>query len=764
MELTWKEQLDRVSNLSPELKEQIDAFERDIALRKQGKVDERLFAETRLRRGAYGQRYDNGQRHDGKVPRTLPYEEKASKGPNTVWDAPGMQRIKIPYGHMTSTQMVTLAEVAEDYADGVLHVTTRQDIQLHFVHIDDTPDLMRRLGAAGITTQEACGNTVRNITACPTAGVCSTESFDVTPYADALASFLLGHPDAQDFGRKFKVAFSGCAGEACGLAYMHDLGFIAKTEIVDGVTRRGFTFLVGGGLGAVPQKAELFDSFLPEEELLPMSQAACRVFARFGERKNRGKARLKHLVIKMGLEPFKAAVLEERARLPHDPRWTAYLDDRVDTSSERAPADATGSRSGASSDLVTIGQTGAATSAFERWCRSNVRAQRQVGYSVATIALPLGDLTSDQMRELAIIATRFAGGSVRATVEQNIVLRWVKDAELAAVYAALEAAGLAERGAGTIADITACPGTDTCKLGIASSRGLASALHARFVAREDELDPSVSALRIKASGCFNSCGQHHVADIGFYGSSRKRGAHAVPHFQVVLGGQWSENAGSFGLAVGAVPSKRIPEVVDRVTAAYVSDRTENESFQAFIRRVGKARVRQMLEDLTEVPGYEVAPEFYSDWGDPRVYSMSDYGVGECAGAVVPVVEFGLHASERKVFEAQLQLEAAAYGGAARVAYEAMMTAARALVERETSHAVTDDDVVVQEFRARLYDTKRFHDPYAGGRFALFLFHAHEGRADAIGEQEAHRRVEEAQLFIEAAHAFYERTLKEASSR
>src|ERR1700680_2295222 len=254
----WKAQLsDRV----PEsMAAELDVFEHEIALKKQGKIEDRVFAETRLRRGAYGQRYDNGQRSDSQTTRTLTYPPANTKGPNTLWDAPGMQRIKIPFGGLNAAQMATMAELAEEYSDGIAHVTTRQDFQLHFIHIEDTPALMRRLAAVGITTREACGNTVRNVTGCPIAGVCRTEAFDTTPYAKALAYFLLGHPDTQDFGRKFKISFSGCAEEACALAHIHDIGAVAAVR--EG--KRGFAFYVGGGLGTVPQQAKLMSDFVPE--------------------------------------------------------------------------------------------------------------------------------------------------------------------------------------------------------------------------------------------------------------------------------------------------------------------------------------------------------------------------------------------------------------------------------------------------------------------------------------------------------------------
>ena len=296
----WRAQLE--GQLPADLAEEIDIFDSEIELRKAGKLDEKVFAETRLRRGTYGQRYDNGQRWDGAVTQALPYpNDPLTKGPNTLWDAPGMQRIKVPFGGLNARQLEVMAELAEDYSDGIAHVTTRQDFQLHFIHIDDTPALMRRLAAVGMTTREACGNVVRNVTACPIAGVCGTETFDVTPYARAITDFLMGHPDTQDFGRKFKVAFSGCAGKGCGLVNMHDLGCIAATREVAGAVERGFELYVGGGLGSVPHQAKLFDAFVPEAELLPLAQAIARVFARLGEKTNRNRARIKFLVAKLGI-------------------------------------------------------------------------------------------------------------------------------------------------------------------------------------------------------------------------------------------------------------------------------------------------------------------------------------------------------------------------------------------------------------------------------------------------------------------------------
>ena len=739
----WKSRLS--GGMPPHLASELDIFENEITLKKQGKIEDRVFAETRLRRGSYGQRYDNGQRNDGKGTQKLTYPAgAATKGPNTLWDAPGMQRIKIPFGGLNAAQLETLAELSEEYSDGIAHVTTRQDFQLHFVHIEDTPSIMRRLAAVGITTREACGNTVRNVTACPISGVCRDQAFDITPYAKATAYFLLGHPDTQDFGRKFKIAFSGCRENACGLVRLHDIGLIATLR--NG--RRGFEVYMGGGLGTVPQQAKLFDEFLPEEEVLPVAQATARVFARLGEKKNRNTARMKFLLTKLGMEEFKRLVLAERAILPHDPAWTAFLKDIPDyqESPLKPPS------------LLQI--QGRQPEGFEAWTRSNVYRQRQEGYSMVTVTLPLGDATADQLRTLADLARKYVRETVRSTVEQNIVLRWVSNGDLPALYSELKAAGLSEPGAGEIVDVAACPGTDTCKLGISSSRGLAGELRMRLAERSFEMDQAVRGLHIKISGCFNSCGQHHIADLGFYGVSRNKNGYAVPHFQVVLGGQWSENAGTYGLAIGAVPSKRIPEAVDRITERYLAERRPDEPFHLFVKRIGKAECKKMIDPLTEVPRHEDDASFYTDWADAREYSTGDLGVGECAGEVISPIDFQLTACEREAFEAQLHLEAGRVDEAARMAYESMLHAAAALIKLQMLLAPDDPDRIVSEFRERFYDTQLFFDTFTGGKFAQYFFQAHERRGEKYDAESAHYLIEEAQLFIEMAHTCYGRMLSQ----
>jgi len=737
-QLSWKEKL--AGQIPAELGRDIDIFEQQMELRKQGKIDEKVFAETRLRRGIYGQRYDNGQRHDGRRVQKLKLAADVIKGPETLWDAPGMMRIKIPFGGVTPEQLEILADLSEEYADGVTHVTTRQDFQFHYVHIDDTPALMRRLAAVGITTQEACGNVVRNVTACPLAGICHEETFDTTPYARACAKFLMGHPDTQDFGRKVKIAFSGCEQNPCGLVTMHDMGAIAKTRVVDGKKQRGFAFYAGGGLGSVPYKAKLFEEFLSEEELLPTMQAIARVFARLGEKRNRARARVKFLIAHLGIADFKKLVAEERHKLTPDPRWTDYLR-AVDQRSEQPLKPGMSLNGHQRPD------------GFEAWYKTNVYKQRQPGYVAATVSLPLGDASADQLRALAATARRFVKDTLRTTVEQNILFRWVSEADLPEFYQAIKAIGLGAADAATIVDVTSCPGTDTCKLGIASSRGLARELRQRLGEKSLQLDEAVKNLRIKVSGCFNSCGQHHIADIGFYGINRNVKGFQVPHFQVILGGKFHDNAGEYGVAIGAVPSKRIPEALLTITEFYMRQRLKDERFQSFIGRVGKKAVKDLLEDLIQIPPHDVDRSFYSDWGDPREFTLSDMGVGECAGEVVSQAEFTLAASERELFEAQLLLDAGQVQPAVQAAYASMVRAAQGLVKDQNPAISENDDQIIAEFTRRFHDTQLFWDKYAGGKFAEYLFKAKEfvGSGVAADADRAMQLLQEAQLFIDAAH-------------
>ena len=503
------------SAIPADVAREIEIYEIQLDRFQAGQVEEATFTEFRLRRGVYGQRDDRSQ----------------------------MIRVKIPFGGLTAAQLEMLADVAEEFSDNIIHITTRQDVQYHYVDINTTAELMRRLASVGITTKEACGNVVRNVTACPISGVCQDETFDVTPYSKALSAFLLGHPDAENFGRKFKIAFSGCEEHACGLASMHDIGAVAAVKEVDGEIKKGFRFYVGGGLGAVPHQAKVLDEFLPAEELLPISQAICRVFTRLGERRNRNKARLKFVVAKYGIEEFRKMVYEERETLRHDPQWTAYLDnlDAFNESPLKPPTQLNGTSK---------------PEGFDEWYNSNIRLQKQPGYAFVTITLPLGDITADQTRVLADISRKYVKDTIRATVEQNIVLRWVTMTDLPALYKELKAIGLGDPGAESLVDIVACPGTDSCKLGVSSSRGLAAHLRNHFI--ETGVQNDITDFRIKISGCPNSCGQHHIANIGFFGSTKRIEGRNAPIYQVLLGGHMIENASSYGLATGKIHGNYIP--------------------------------------------------------------------------------------------------------------------------------------------------------------------------------------------------------------
>ena len=689
-------------HLPSAIREEIDIFETELRRIQSGLVDEKIFTEFRLRHGVYGQRQDRVQ----------------------------MQRIKIPMGRLSGDQLVALADIAEEYAVGVLHVTTRQDFQCHFVDINDTPNLMRRLAAVGITTREACGNVVRNVTCCPCAGVCTDEAFDVAPHAHAMTYFMLRHPDAQNFGRKFKISYSGCSEHGCGLGRMHDIGAVARVR--NGV--EGFEVFVGGGLGSLPHQAKPYSEFVPADQMLPLAQAISRVFARLGEKKNRAKARMKFLIAKQGIDEFKRLVEEERERLPADPRWESELeraleqlrDEPLKRPSRLDSADGHGPQ-------------------FAKWLEVNVHPQRQDGYSMVDVYLPLGDITSLQARQLADVTRKYIKDTLRTTVDQNLLLQWVSNADLPSLFADLTQIGLAETGAGRLKDVVACPGTDSCKLGITASRGLAAHLSKEFGNGMSDIAHR-SDLKIKISGCFNSCGQHHIADIGFFGSVQRKKNDTAPVFQVTLGGSTRNNAESYGLAIGKIPSQNVDKAIVRVTEFYNREKQGDETLSDVVARLGKIRVKQELAEFMELPTFEESPGFYRDIRQPWQYQRS-IGVGECAGEVVDQAEFMLEDADRIHFESTLDLERDRYCDASAKAFEACKKAADALLFTKGLW-LSDRYDTVAEFRKHFYDSDTFHKPFADN----FLRTAQEGPSD--DSEQARLRVEEATLFIEAAQGVY----------
>ncbi len=524
-----------------------------------------------------------------------------------------MIRIKLPVGRITPEGLRVLADVAERYAENRLaHVTTRQAVQLHHVHRRDVPKVLRAVNAAGLTTREACGHSIRAITCCPYAGVSPEEPFDVTPYAEAAYRYFLRHPVGQNLPRKFKIAFEGCATDHARTP-IHDIGVVAALE----GGKRGFRVYVGGGLGAAPMSAELLEPFTPEEDLLPTMLAIVRLFDRYGNRKVLTQARLKFLVKKWGIAAFREAVREERRIV----KLTATGEDLRAWAPPQEPEPPR---------LPSPPQKPFSFApGFDAWRRTNLFKQKQEGFYTAIVRLPLGDITPEGLRALAAIAETYAA-EVRSAISQNLLLRFVPEEALGGLYEALLEAGLAWPEAHTLLDITRCPGADTCNLAITRSRGLAQALGESLAALPMAQDPGAKAISLKISGCPNSCGQHHIADIGFYGSSRKVGEREVPHYVLLLGGRTREGEARFGQVVGRLPARRVPEAVERILQRYLEERQNGESFQAYLDRVGAASFKPLLQDLQEVPPYEEAPEFYQDLGAEGEAFSVQLGRGECA--------------------------------------------------------------------------------------------------------------------------------------
>jgi sulfite reductase (ferredoxin) len=686
--------------------DEVDAFATTLARYREGKVAEKVFTEYRLRFGTYGQRQDGVQ----------------------------MQRIKIPMGRVTARQLEVLAEIAEEYADGISHVTTRQDIQIHFLKLEDAPAMFARLGDVGITCREACGNSVRNVTACAEAGVCAGAPFDVTPYAQATARFLLRHPDTQDMGRKFKISFSGCADKPCGLARMHDLGAVAKVR--DGV--EGFEVWVGGGLGPVPMQAKLLHDFIPATELLPTAQAITRVFARLGEKKIRSRARIKFLIEKLGFEAFARQVAEERGKLTEDPAWTDAFEEGARDVAE-GPLKPPSTLDAAAIDAAGPG--------FRAFYENNVRSQAQSGYATVTLTLPLGDVTSDQLFGLADVCRAYVEDTIRFTADQNIVLRWVSLADLPALHADLVALDLARADGGTLANVTACPGTDSCKLGIASSRGLAGTLLERFANGLADLGARKD-VSVKISGCPNACGQHHVAAIGLAGSSKRKGQSVAPVFQVFLGGTTENNADRFGATVAKVAARRAPEVVAHLTKLYDGEKEDGESFTGTMLRLGRARLAEELAPYADIPERDTAPELYRDNKQPWEY-VRTVGVGECAGEVVSQAEFMLEDAERLAFEASLALEKGDAQLASTTAFEAMRAAADALLSTR-GLLKSDGYDPVAEFEKHFTGEGA---PFFPGT-AAYIKKAAAENGSAPDAERLTRKLTETHLFVEEANVVY----------
>ncbi len=524
-----------------------------------------------------------------------------------------MMRIKIPAGKLTAEQLECLADLAEAYSKSIGHITTRQDMQLYWIPTREAPVAMARAAAVGLTTREACGNSVRNVTACPLAGVSPIELFDVTAHAEAVTRHFLRNPASQKLPRKFKIAFEGCPVDHAKTA-IHDIGAVAAVQDAGGKKTLGFRIYAGGGLGAAPMQAILLEPFTPATELLRTCEAIVRIHDRLGDRKNKATARIKFVVKRLGPDAFRKEVFAEREQLPR----YEYPDMHRTQTDERPPMTA------------NVKPAPAVNGTYQRWMFTNVLGQKQAGFSVVTIRLRLGDIASSQMRSLAKIVRRYCGGQLRTAIEQNLILRWVRNEHLASLFSELEPIGLAETEAGKLYDVTSCPGAETCQLGISASRGLSRELETHL-RRANLSGADVDDIRIKISGCPNSCGQHHVADIGFFGGARKVNDHLAPHFQLLLGGMTAEGKAQFGTPVLKLPARRIPEAVVRILERYRQDRqSAQEPFGAFAARMGTPYWQQALQPFTSLPAYDESPEAYRDWGAETEFTLGGMGPGECA--------------------------------------------------------------------------------------------------------------------------------------
>jgi sulfite reductase beta subunit-like hemoprotein len=581
----------------PIIEREFDDFENEAQKFLAGEIDEEKFIGFRLKQGVYGQRQPDVQ----------------------------MIRVKLPFGGVTPEQMEAFADLAETYAPlRKGHITTRQNFQFHHVPLADAAKAIRMIGDSGLSTREACGNTVRNVTGDPWAGVCGDEPFDITPYAAAYARYFVRHPVTQLMPRKFKTAFTA-SDEDRAITGIHDLGFIPKLREINGEEVRGFEMRVGGGTSIMPRIAPTLTEFARADggEYLRIAEAALRIFDRQDWlRKNRARARIKVLVDRIGIEQFRDLVEKEL-----EGEWASEHDYTADLERMKLKHD---EEAHAPEQPVDYGSYNGDRSAFDRFVASNVRPQRQEGFSTIEVKVYRGDLSPEQFRGLAQIMREFTGGYARTSIHQNMVLRWVRDESIYDVWERLRELGLGDPGADEIGDVVSCPGTDSCKLGITSSMGLNSAIHERLAEMQID-DPLTKRIHIKMSGCPNGCGQHHIGNIGFYGASLKVGERQVPAYIPHIGGQYEGGEVAYGERLKSrLPAKRVPDAVERWIRFYEEERDDGEVFNAFVARVGAKRFQELVKDLSMPVEFSVENLMqFVDWERKEPYKV-ERGEGECA--------------------------------------------------------------------------------------------------------------------------------------
>lgn len=613
----------------PIVEKDILELEKKIFAFQHGQIDEEQFRSLRLARGVYGQRQEGVQ----------------------------MVRIKIPFGKLNTRQLRRVADISDKYATGNLHLTTRQDVQIHYVSLERTPELWAELEQDKITLREACGNTVRNITGSPLAGIDPNEPFDISPYAEATFQYFLRNPICQDMGRKFKISFSS-SDQDDSYSFVHDLGFIPKIKD----NQRGFKVMLGGGIGSQPKHAEVAFDFLPVDQLIPFTESVLRVFDHYGERSRRHKARMKYLLQEVGIAGFRALIAEQQQSLPFASYPIEITEQAIPSTTQKTTTDKT---------AVVANDAD-----YKTWRNTNTFLQKQAGYYAVGIKLTNGDIDSDKARALADVLDQLAGQELRLTIEQNMLLRFVPEHNLPALYLALKALDLAAAGYQSPLDIVACPGTDTCNLGIASSMGLARELE-RMLGEEFPELAHDKQLVIKISGCMNACGQHTLASIGFQGMTVKAGKLIAPASQLLLGGGSLGNGkGRFADKVLKMPARRSTEALRRLLIDYQQNRLTEETYCNYYDRQDQDYFYQMVKDLSVTDNLQ--PEDFVDWGNEAQYVRA-IGVGECAGVTVDLVATLLLEAQDKLDNAQGAITNGRYPDAIYWAYTAMIYAAKGLL-------------------------------------------------------------------------------------
>jgi sulfite reductase (ferredoxin) len=638
---------------NPIVEQDIIDLEKKINAFRGGQIHEEKFRSLRLARGIYGQRQ------------------------------PGVQmiRIKLPFGRVTFKQLLKIADVSDEYGSGNLHLTTRQDIQLHYVSLDRTPELWAELERDDITLREACGNTVRNVTSSPDSGINPAEPFDVSPYAQAVFKYFLRNPICQEMGRKFKISFSSDDRDTA-FSYIHDLGFIPK---VNEKGERGFKVMFAGGLGAQPFLATAVHDFLPEDQVIPYTESVLRVFDRNGERNNRNKARMKYLVQKIGLEEVLSLVDAERVAS----KSKSFVVDRnaveipvLPDPQEFAPLEVEN------------------TPEYQRWNATNVFEQKQPGFYGVYIKVTIGDIKSFEARALVDAIRDLAADEIRVTQNQGLLLKYVRKEALPTLYTRLKALNFADAGFDSVADVTTCPGTDTCNLGISNSMSLAATLEQVIYQEYPDLVYDKD-LKIKISGCMNSCGQHGLAHIGFHGSSVKANGKVVPAVQVMLGGGTVGNGeGRVAERVIKVPSKRATIALRVLLDNYIEHSAEDELFNEYYDRQGKDYFYQLLKPLGDLTN--LMPDEYVDWGHEETFQTA-IGVGECAGVVIDLVATLLLEGEEKLGWANDAFARQAWSDSIYHSYAVFVNTAKALL-LDKGVSCSTQSIVIREFDTHYVQT------------------------------------------------------------